>query len=59
MRIPTDGYIYDCTAMTRTLATGCEIKQLVTGCGISPISGSLAQSISLMVVLVTLFAAML
>jgi hypothetical protein len=52
-RAPTDGYIYNCQTNTRTVATGCEITQLVTGCdSFVPLSGSIAQSISLMVVLV-------
>jgi hypothetical protein len=51
-RAPTDGYIYNCQSNTRTVATGCEITQLVTGCdSFIPMSGSITQSISVMVVL--------
>jgi hypothetical protein len=51
-RGPTDGYIYNCQSNTRALATGCELTQLMTGCDtFTPMSGSIAQTLSVMVVL--------
>jgi hypothetical protein len=49
LRTQTDGYIYDCTALTRTLQTSsnCGFKQSITNCPSTPFSFGIKNSISL------------
>jgi len=50
LRIVADGYVYDCTALTRTLQnTTCSYNQAIINCPSAPLSGAFVQGLSVFV----------